>query len=363
MRICGRWRVAVFFVEPVRSVFRLLFCETGDGGYDDLPYFLYDLRPQGFLGRLIARRIALQSDDFPSDPRHWTAGHIGRYLVSNGDDLPGNLIFGEQAILRVRRNPLSVSADDYPALAESVIQGEIPGSSAGGEQQKFTAFNRELSSHVIVKFSPRGSGDDAQRWRDVMITEYYAARVLSDSHFPVVVPRLLEMGSRLFLESRRFDRIREFGRSSMISFQAVDAEYAGLGHNWAQVMGALRARDMVSDADMFNAEAFWHFGRLINNTDMHLGNLGLAMSNGRFTLLPVYDMCAMGFAPVSRQEVQPFAFDAPDIRQAGMTDDLFETVHRMAYDFWENLADDQRISNAFKAFLRQGNPINLLFTG
>lgn len=51
--------------------------------------------------------------------------HIGRYLLSNGDDLPGNFTLGEQAMLRVRRKPVPVPDVDYPALAESVIEGRF----------------------------------------------------------------------------------------------------------------------------------------------------------------------------------------------------------------------------------------------
>lgn len=135
-----------FFMEPATDIPPLLLGKNNDGLYDDLPYFLFDLRPQGFLGRQIAQEMASQSDDFPNDPRHWNTNHIGRYLISNGDDLPGNFKFGEQALLRVRCKPVIVSDEDYPELADSVMSGSIPGSSAGGEQPKFTAFNGNRSS-------------------------------------------------------------------------------------------------------------------------------------------------------------------------------------------------------------------------
>lgn len=60
-----------FFVEPATDIPPLLLGENNDGLYDDLPYFLFDLRPQGFLGRHIAQEMASQSDDFPTDPRYW----------------------------------------------------------------------------------------------------------------------------------------------------------------------------------------------------------------------------------------------------------------------------------------------------
>lgn len=349
-----------FFVEPVRDVSIFLMGEKRDGLYDDLPYFLYDLRPQGFLGRQIAQNMTLQSDDFPPNPNFWTTNHIGRYLISNGDDLPGNLIFGEQAMLRVRRKPVIVSEKDYPALAKSVMSGDLPGSSAGGEQPKFTVFNDESLSPVIVKFSPEGDSESAIRWRDILITEHYAAEVINNNIFPAATSRLFEMGGRLFLETQRFDRTGEFGRSSMISLDAIDREYVGLGNNWPNVMKKLFKARMVSERDSLSAESLWYFGRLINNTDMHLGNMSLSIDDDLFRLLPVYDMCSMGFAPKSGGEVQPITFKVPDIQGANINEDQVKTVRQAAHEFWETVANDDRISTQFKDFLQQGNPIDLL---
>ena len=88
-----------FFVEAATGMPPLLLGENMNGLYDDLPYFLYDLKPQGFMGRQIAEEMASHSDDFPSDPRHWNTNHIGRYLVSNGDDLPGQLQIRRTSII------------------------------------------------------------------------------------------------------------------------------------------------------------------------------------------------------------------------------------------------------------------------
>ncbi|MDO9263381.1 MAG: ArsR family transcriptional regulator, partial [Desulfosalsimonadaceae bacterium] len=69
-----------FFLEAATGMPPLLLGENKNGLYDDLPYFLFDLKPQGFMGRQIAEEMASQSDDFPSDPRRWNTNHIGRYL-------------------------------------------------------------------------------------------------------------------------------------------------------------------------------------------------------------------------------------------------------------------------------------------
>jgi len=344
-----------FFVEPETGMPSVLLGENGDGVYDDLPYFLSDLSPQGFLGRQIAAELASLSNDFPVDPRYWNTSHIGRYLMSNGDDLPGNFKFGHQALSRVRRRPVISTVEDYPELADRVMSGVIPGSSAGGEQPKFTAFCGDRSAHVIVKFSPKGNDTIARRWRDILISEYHATKAIHAQNFPAAETELIENGDRLFLESLRFDRRGEYGRMSMLSLLTVDAEFTGLGSDWPQVMNALHSQKLVSWQHVYDVTFLWGFGHLINNTDMHLGNLSLAIEGNVFRLLPVYDMCSMGFAPKS-SEVLSYNFTPPDVGRLN----LGAKVMEMAHNFWERVASDERISDEFKAFLARGNPIDLI---
>lgn len=349
-----------FFVEPATGMPPLLLGQNKDGLFDDLPYFLLDLRPQGFLGRQIAKEMASQSGDFPSDPRHWNTNHIGRYLVSNGDDLPGNFKFGEQALLRIRRKPVIVSDDDYPALADEVMSGIIPGSSAGGEQPKFTAFNGHHSTHVIVKFSPEGDSEIARRWRDILITEYHATEAIHSMNFPAAETRLLEIGGRLFLESERFDRSGEYGRMPMISLQAIDAEFTGIGGGWPEVMDALLKKELVNEQHVFDVEFLWCLGCLINNTDMHLGNLSFAIEGNIFRLLPLYDMCSMGFAPKSGGEIPPYNFVPREPKKVNLSEEGVDYVKDLAHDFWQRVANDERISDELKAFLGRGDPVDLM---
>lgn len=340
-----------FLVEPATSLSAPFLGEKGDGLYDDLLYFLYDLRPQGFIGWQIAKEMATYSPDFPPDPRWWNTDQIGRYLISNGEDLPGNLKFGEQSLLRLRTKPVPVSDDQYPLHAEAVMKGAVPGSSAGGEQPKFTAFSKSSLCHVIVKFSPEGESEMARRWRDVLITEYHATRVLRERGLPAAETRLIEKGGRLFLESKRFDRSGEYGRMSMVSLQAIDAEFTGLGSNWYRVVDALLEKRLVHRRDVDYVKTLWCFGNQINNSDMHLGNLSFAITENGFKLLPVYDMCAMGFAPRSGGETLPFSFVPQKPGIPGL-DEIYSRTEAMAHIFWERLAEDERISEAFKEFLK-----------
>lgn len=137
----------------------------------------------------------------------------------------------------------------------------------------------------------------------------------------------------------------------MISLEAVDSEFSGIGHNWVTVMTELNRRNIVSDKDLLTTRLLWHFGRLINNTDMHLGNLSLSMENESFRLLPVYDMCAMGFAPGRTGDVQPYDFEAPDLLNSDLSPSETTTIKNLASEFWKNVSEDPGISRQLKAFL------------
>ncbi len=339
-----------FFIEPCTEMPSVLLGEKGNGFYDDLPYFLEDLRPNGFLGRQVARKLSETSSDFPTDPRYWTTEQVGRYLISNGDDLSGNFQLGLQAHLRTRQAPVTICPDDYPSCAEAVIRGEMPGSSAGGEQPKFTAYNQDCG-HVIVKFSPAGDSRIAKRWRDILITEYHATAILLSHKFPAAEVRLFEKGNRLFLESKRFDRNGTSGRMSLISMQAVDAEFTGAGSNWVAVMNALNNLKLVNREDVKTVEKLWSFGRLINNTDMHLGNLSLSVENDLFRLLPIYDMCSMGFAPRAGEVTFP-NFSLPALEgEVSLSSNEVNIIRDMAEDFWDEIMNDDRISEDLRDHL------------
>lgn len=349
-----------FYVEPAAGMSSLLLGDNGDGLYDDLPYFLQDMAPQGFIGRQIAKELHVRFPEFPSDPKWWTTDHIGRFLVANGDDLPGNFKIGEQALLRLPRNPAAIDDAEYPRMAESAMRGEIPGSSAGGEQPKFTAFSSKSASHVIVKFSPSGDTEISRRWRDILLTEYHAIKALHSQALPTAKTRLFEADGRLFLESQRFDRSGAHGRMSMISLASVDAEFVSSGSNWPRVLKALAERELIAPKQVIDAEFLWCFGKLIHNTDMHLGNLSLAMDKNVFRLLPAYDMCSMGFAPLSGGEVRPYEFEPQHPARLVIDDETYDSARLLAIEFWNRVAMDDRISDEFKEFLSAGNPVQMI---
>ena len=73
--------------------------DARDGWWEGLPYPLYDMRPQGFMGRQFARaehrRLRV-----PEDPDRWSDDDILHALSHGGSDTGGNLILGDPAFER-----------------------------------------------------------------------------------------------------------------------------------------------------------------------------------------------------------------------------------------------------------------------
>ncbi|MGA8787055.1 MAG: DNA-binding protein, partial [Polaromonas sp.] len=87
---------AVDFIEPLDWP---LEDDMQDGWFEGLPYFLDDMRPQGFLGRHFARHYAglLQVSE---DPKVWSEDDTLHALALLGSDQPGNYVLGEPALRR-----------------------------------------------------------------------------------------------------------------------------------------------------------------------------------------------------------------------------------------------------------------------
>ena len=84
----------------------------------------------------------------------------------------------------------------------------------------------------------------------------------------------------------------------------------------------------------------------------------LGIEGNVFRLLPVYDMCSMGFAPKSGGEIQPYDFTPPTPVSLKLDSNTLTETIAMARDFWDRVANDNHISDDFKRFLDHGNPID-----
>lgn len=158
---------------------------TQGGWWDGLPYPVYDMRPQGYLGRSAARAMPATLH-LPDNPDRWSDDDILVYLTQYGSDTAGHLIVGEHAMQRHAQSRAGapnavIAASDVPRryveLAEAAVQGGDPGSSAGGEFPKFTAAREAQGAqtpHVIVKFSGSDDSPAVRRWSDLLVCEQLA---------------------------------------------------------------------------------------------------------------------------------------------------------------------------------------------
>ena len=71
---------------------------------DGLPWWLFDMRPQGYLGRAYASTYA-SGLGLPANPEQWADADVVRALLAQGHDAIGNLLIGEQARSRFLKCP------------------------------------------------------------------------------------------------------------------------------------------------------------------------------------------------------------------------------------------------------------------
>lgn len=326
-----------------------------EGWFDGIPWFLHDARPQGFLGRIVARRLG-PLIGAPADPTLWNNDHALSALLVDGDDLPGDLVLGENMLERVLspRRDREIAQDareaSYLERADAALVDDVVGSSAGGEQPKFTARVRAGDGtlrHVIVKFTDRGESPGRRRWHDLLVCEQLASECLSEAGIEAARSSVVE-GERTFLEAPRFDRIGERGRRGYVTLAALDNALHGARDDWRRAAERLE-RDGWIDADAARVLRLLHyFGRLIANTDMHFHNVSFARGESRpLALAPVYDMLPMLYRPAATGEVvaREFVPAPPTPRDAP----VWQDAARIARAFWERVADDARVSDGFRA--------------
>ena len=321
--------------------------------HDGLPWFLDDMRPQGFMGQTFVQNHPELS--LPADLRHWNDDHALKAMVLAGDDLPGNLIVGEQALASylsgVRQTALVQQPEvDYPRLAMLAMQGAQPGSSAGGEQPKFSALVNGQA--MLVKFSPSGDAPGDERSRDLLVCEHIALQTLAAAGLPAADSQIVIAGGRVFLQSRRFDRTDK-GRIGMVSLLVYDAQYVGEMDNWSATAQRMAARQLMTSQDAQQLQLLEAYGLLIANTDRHYGNISFLLEDDDWRLSPTYDMLPMLYAPVKGELVER-DFAARKLQPTSQTLTVWPQAKQLAQQFWQSVAADTRVSDAFKV-LAQAN--------
>jgi hypothetical protein len=325
--------------------------------YQHLPWFIQDMRPDGFMGRAFARRMS-HALNFPARLPDWNDEDILVALSRHGDDCMGDLVVGDESMeryLNATRDQLPPvrSVEEYPLLARQAMDGDPAGSSAGGEQPKFTTLIARdgALSHVLVKFSTDIATLEGRRWADLLVCEHLALEIIRAAGFPAAHSRLHMTNERAFLEVMRFDRVGRFGRAPMNSLGVVDDEFFGRRDNWIAMADRLTSAKMLSTEDAAAILWFSAFGALIANTDQHFGNVSLIPVNTpqtRFRLAPAYDMLPMLYRPRNGEAPLPEFNPAVPV----LSTDFDHVLHHSVL-FWDNAARDKRISDEFRTVCAQ----------
>ena len=333
--------------------------------FEDLPYFLEDLRPSGFLGRLIPHQYP--QENYPGDIRIWSSDHTLSYLSKYAWNPVGNLIIGETALhlfieksVKERKVLLELEKKtQYLRFANDVIALGEAGSSAAGEQPKFLCeiqCKKGGSQSVLVKFSPNEKSRLSRRRSDLLICEHLVHRILNENDYPAVRSEILFADQRTFLEEHRFDRIEKNGRLGVISLKALDSEFIGsVDGSWSAICSKLMQKKLISEPLFQRVKEVELFGSLIGNIDMHTGNLSFYTADLRTSeikplrLVPVYDMLPMLYAPqnenMTERTFKPIVPRADQSRE-------WRKIYPIVLQYWKNICVCQKISEEFKRIAR-----------
>jgi hypothetical protein len=332
--------------------------------FRSLPWFIADLHPDGFVGRAFVRRLH-QELGLPPRSIDWNEDHVLSALARRGEDTMGNLVIGQESVDRyfrmIRELPVPLReeliVDTYPRFAQEAMDGQPAGSSAGGEQPKFTAIieRNGVAQNVLVKFSPPVSTEEGRRWADLLICEHHALGIIrQNAGIPAAHSNLVEAGGRLFLEVVRFDRTGLFGRLPIISLRAIDNEFYGFQDNWINAANRMAKDGRLSQEEAGSLRWLSVFGSLIGNNDQHFGNVSLIMVDGskRCTLAPAYDVLPMVYRPMDGAlPTRPFA---PPTVIPGAPNEWPSALERASL-FWDRTRSDVRISEGFRLICDQNH--------
>ena len=243
-----------------------------------LPYIVMDCHGgclicvrRGFLAGHTPHAM-LRALGLPARLGDWSDEHALRALLAYGHDVVGNLLLGDLARDRFLSTPLPVAvaqqdkAVAYRQLALNAASGEVPGSSAGGEQPKFAVYAETPAGprHLLVKFSEAENSPVSERWRDLLLAEHLALETLRGAGISAAQTYIFDQDGQRFLEIERFDRMGSLGRRALHSLSALDAEFVGSGTgSWSLLTRRLTETGQIVPQAVEDASLLWAFGTLI----------------------------------------------------------------------------------------------------
>ncbi len=311
----------------------------------ELPWFLEAMKPQGFLGRLRGQAMGFVD----ANPDNWSLEQTLYAILAFEHDGPGALTLGQETGEWLTEAPLDLEqrALYYDRLSGNVTQTLPAGSSAGGEQPKFLVSLNAPNGYerLVVKFTPPRGTPFGERWHDLLHTELIALQTLEKHGFETAKTRIVQSKQRTYLESVRFDRIGLNGKRHIVPLAPIHKAFVGGSRqNWAASCDKLAELGHLPRTDAQTVHVLLYFGRLIGNTDMHFGNLSLAvtdmarLSKLKFSLAPCYDMLTMAYKPSEfKGELGYAALEVP--RQPLGADTPWQQALMMAKEFWMTLGN------------------------
>lgn len=357
-RVSTRAQVApVGEILPVAPSGYVVRVSGGQDGYiHGLPWWLQDMRPQGFLGRSFGKAHA-DALGLSDDINLWSDDHCLVALAERGEDFVGNLIIGDTALGRFVSQPkpsavtLAERGDAYSRMAAAALSGEVVGSSAGGEQPKFTTYVEHIDGprSVLVKFSAPVDNTISARWRSLLVAEHLAHETLREFGVAAAQSELVEFGNQMFLEIRRFDRVGSKGRRGIVSLSALDNQFVGRASTtWPAISAQLaRMRHITAEASL-DVQRLHAFGRLIGNTDMHNWNVAFVHDGDMpLALAPAFDMLPMQWAPSPTGFLRPVDFKVSLDPLSPIS--VWQEMLPPAIRYWKALSQDRRLDDDFRA--------------
>jgi hypothetical protein len=316
--------------------------------HEGLPPAMAFAAPSGYLGARIAKVVSAEIG-VPSSLRDWSDDHRVKFLCAVGSDVAGSLMWGANSFaahMAARQTAPIADADiprAYLDLANATNQTGA-GSSAGGEQPKFTC-EAEGRGHLIVKFARAGT-----RSSEMLVLEELALRALAGAGVDAAAARYFENDAYGYLEVERFDRVGRFGRRGMISAGAIDDALFGMRDDWPSFAQRCEEAGMIGPGSVRQVLVLTAFSELIGNVDRHFENLSLMTDErGRpVGMSPAYDMLPTIYAPFGGGIEPPLRPVAPSFRSLGARPDVWTQAFEAAHAFWLAAAGDERLSRPMR---------------
>ncbi len=294
---CGKARATRYvLLRPYRGIRRILVWRVDDAGkahkfadirlcwpqgsclvyggkgdeqwFDGLPWYLTDLRPQGFLGRAWGRNLAGQLN-LTEDIRLWQEEDVLYALTVFNGEYTGGWLVGEGNYQRwiTAQRPAAVPLDQKLTRYSTVGKRCSGWRNCGfflraASSRDLTCYAQTPSGnkHVLVKFTVPQQTAVSQRWGDLLIAESIAAQILCDGGIHAIESTVLVTSNRqVFLEAERFDCKGNDGRLLCRWKERFQTEFISSPGSWPEAMRHLCEQQFVTHQSVAQTEVIWAF--------------------------------------------------------------------------------------------------------